>query len=81
MTCVRSRWDVTDEASVSAAVEEVEVSTGSVDVLVDDADIPGTWAAAADVGPVDFRDVDVFAPLRVTRALLPLPLRGEQLRW
>lgn len=72
--------DVTDDASVAAAAAGVERSTGALDVLINNAGVPGTWASAEDVGPQDFADVfatNVLGAVRVTRAFLPLLRRGS----
>jgi NAD(P)-dependent dehydrogenase (short-subunit alcohol dehydrogenase family) len=67
--------DVTDDASVGAAVERVTAVTGHLDVLVNNAGIIGSLAAPADTGPADFLacfGVNLLGPVRVTRAFLPL---------
>lgn len=75
--------DVTDDASVAEAAAHVQETVGSLDVLVNNAGVPGTWAPAADVGPGDFTDVlatNVLGPVRITRAFLPLLRRGTSPR-
>ncbi|WP_305785124.1 SDR family NAD(P)-dependent oxidoreductase [Symbioplanes lichenis] len=72
--------DVTDDDSVRAAVRQVG---DTLDVLVNNAGVPGTWAPAAEVGPGDFRAVfetNLLGPVRVTQAFLPLLLASEQPR-
>ncbi|MCD2185538.1 SDR family NAD(P)-dependent oxidoreductase [Actinomycetospora soli] len=67
--------DVTDDASVAAAVKEVEASFGALDVLVNNAGVAGTRARPADTGPDEVREVletNVVGPVRVTHAFLPL---------
>jgi NAD(P)-dependent dehydrogenase (short-subunit alcohol dehydrogenase family) len=67
--------DVTSDASVQAAVTTIADQTGHVDVVVNNAGVPGTWATAEDVGPDDFEAVlqtNVLGPVRVSRAFLPL---------
>ncbi|WP_231511488.1 SDR family NAD(P)-dependent oxidoreductase [Chondromyces apiculatus] len=69
--------DVTDDASVAAAAAQIGAQTSSLDLLVNNA---GIYLAAGDGQPsaVQFDtlratyDVNVFGPLRVTRAFLPL---------
>lgn len=65
--------DVTDEASVSAAVSSVVGAAGGVDVLLNNAGV-GTWglqeAFTADQIKAMF-DVNVFGMLRMNRAVLP----------
>lgn len=74
--------DVTDDASVAQAAEEVAAATGgTLDVLVNNAGIPGTHGI--DVADVTSREleavyaVNVFGPVRVFQAFLPL-LKGAQ---
>ena len=65
--------DVTDDASVAAAVYAV----GQVDVLINNAGISGGRVAPAEVAADLMREVfetNVFGVVRVTRAFLPLLL-------
>lgn len=69
------RLDVTDQASVDAAAERVASETGRLDVLINNAGIPGGFVPALDVTPEDVRHVyetNVFGVVRVTRAFVPL---------
>ncbi len=75
--------DVTDDASVAAAVERVSSESGVLDVLVNNAGVPGSWGGPAEIGPADFHDVfevNVVAPARTTRAFLPLLRRSRSPR-
>ncbi|GAA4797871.1 SDR family NAD(P)-dependent oxidoreductase [Actinomycetospora chlora] len=77
--------DVTDDASVAAAVTEVERHTEALDVLVNNAGIAG---AEREVAPADTTaehlrpvlETNVLGPVRVTHALLPLLRRAEHPR-
>jgi NAD(P)-dependent dehydrogenase (short-subunit alcohol dehydrogenase family) len=68
--------DVTDENSVARAAQEVAAATGGrLDVLVNNAGIPGTSAPVAGVTAADVEAVyavNVFGPVRVLHAFLPL---------
>ena len=75
--------DVTDDASVAAAVKEVEDRVGSLDVLVNNAAIVGEMVEPAEAGADVLREAyetNVFGPVRVTRAFLPLLRRAERPR-
>jgi NAD(P)-dependent dehydrogenase (short-subunit alcohol dehydrogenase family) len=72
--------DVTDDASVAAAVAEVGAMTDRLDVLVNNAGIIGSRAAPLETGPSDFLacfGVNLLGPVRVTKAFLPLLSRAE----
>jgi NAD(P)-dependent dehydrogenase (short-subunit alcohol dehydrogenase family) len=72
--------DVTDDASVEAAVAQVGTMTDHVDVLVNNAGIVGATTAPLGTGPSDFLacfGVNLLGPVRVTRAFLPLLSRAE----
>jgi NAD(P)-dependent dehydrogenase (short-subunit alcohol dehydrogenase family) len=75
--------DVADDASVAAAVKEVEDQVGSLDVLVNNAAIVGEMVEPAEAGADVLREAyetNVFGPVRVTRAFLPLLRRAERPR-
>jgi NAD(P)-dependent dehydrogenase (short-subunit alcohol dehydrogenase family) len=66
--------DVTDDASVAAAVETVREG-GGLDVLINNAGISGGRPAFADVTAENLEEVyatNVFGLVRVTQAFLPL---------
>lgn len=67
--------DVTDDASVAAAVETVTGSGTGLDVLVNNAGIIGDGHDTLTTTPADFLPVfgvNVLGPVRVTHAFLPL---------
>lgn len=71
--------DVTDDASVEAAVASIQVRVGHLDVLINNAGILGEVAAPEDMTADQLRDVyetNVFGLVRVTRAFLPLLRKG-----
>ncbi|GAA4911215.1 NAD(P)-dependent dehydrogenase (short-subunit alcohol dehydrogenase family) [Actinomycetospora succinea] len=77
--------DVTDDASVAAAVKEVQDAVETLDVLVNNAGIAGAEReiAPADTTAEDLRAVyetNVLGPVRVTHAFLPLLRRGTHPR-
>jgi NAD(P)-dependent dehydrogenase (short-subunit alcohol dehydrogenase family) len=71
--------DVTSEESVAGAVALVDEQFGRLDVLVNNAGIAGARVGAVDAGPDELRAVyetNVFGPVRVTQAFLPLLRRS-----
>ncbi|WP_341395327.1 SDR family NAD(P)-dependent oxidoreductase [Arthrobacter sp. G119Y2] len=71
--------DVTDDASVKAAVATLEEQVGHLDVLINNAGILGEVAAPEDMTADQLRhvyDTNVFGLVRVTRAFLPLLRKG-----
>ena len=71
--------DVTDDASVAAAAEEVEARFGRLDVLVNNAGVTGGMVPPLDTGPAEMRtalETNVVGPVRVTREFLPLLRRS-----
>ncbi|HET6953219.1 MAG TPA: SDR family NAD(P)-dependent oxidoreductase, partial [Acidimicrobiales bacterium] len=71
--------DVTDDASVAAAVAQVGETTGHLDVLINNAGLVGARVGPRETGPADFLacfGVNLLGPVRVTRAFLPLLARA-----
>jgi NAD(P)-dependent dehydrogenase (short-subunit alcohol dehydrogenase family) len=67
--------DVTDDASVQAAADDVAAHEGTVDVLVNNAGVSGPFTPADELTAADAAavyDVNVFGIVRVTHAFLPL---------
>jgi NAD(P)-dependent dehydrogenase (short-subunit alcohol dehydrogenase family) len=66
---------VEDDASVKSAADRVSHEDGKLDALVNNAGISGAFADPADQAIDDIRRVyetNVFGPIRVTQAFLPL---------
>ncbi|HEV7760905.1 MAG TPA: SDR family oxidoreductase [Acidimicrobiales bacterium] len=73
--------DVTDERTIAAAAEQVEAEHGRLDVLVNNAAVPGAALAGkpSETPPDALRQVfetNVFGVVAVTNALLPLLRRS-----
>ncbi len=67
--------DVTDQASIEAAVKQIEAEHGALDILVNNAGIGGTWAAPSETTLDSMREVfdtNLFGVVAVTNAFLPL---------
>jgi NAD(P)-dependent dehydrogenase (short-subunit alcohol dehydrogenase family) len=68
--------DVTDEASVRAAAARIEAEDGKLDVLINNAGISGREMTTPSQQSIDdirmVYETNVFAPVRVTQAFLPL---------
>lgn len=75
--------DVTSDASVAAAVSRVDEAQGRLDVLVNNAAITGPVVGPLETGADEMREcyeTNVFGPVRLTRAFLPLMRRSAQPR-
>lgn len=75
--------DVGDEASVKAAAEQLGTETSSLDVLVNNAGIIVDTAGPSEARMVDIKsvyEINVFGPIRVTQAFLPLMKAAEGAR-
>ncbi|AZN43503.1 SDR family NAD(P)-dependent oxidoreductase [Paenibacillus albus] len=67
--------DVTDDASVKKAAEEIERKEGRIDILINNAGIPGSHVKAEDLNAdamLQVYDTNVFGIVRVTHHFLPL---------
>ncbi|MFF6980247.1 SDR family oxidoreductase [Streptomyces sp. NPDC008343] len=75
--------DVTSDASVATAVQLVRAHTDRLDVLVNNAGAPGHVVPPADATVEDVHpvfDTNVYGPIRVTHAFLPLLEAAEHPR-
>ncbi|MEU7144263.1 SDR family oxidoreductase [Nocardia sp. NPDC046473] len=75
--------DVTSTDSIAAAVAAVGARITALDVLINNAGIPGAFIPPQETQAADFRAVfetNVFAPVQVTHAFLPLLRAATQPR-
>jgi NAD(P)-dependent dehydrogenase (short-subunit alcohol dehydrogenase family) len=76
--------DVDDDASVAAAAKEADAGVGTIDVLVNNAAVAGhPLFEPAETGVEELRaafETNLFGPVRVTHAFLPLLRRAERPR-
>ncbi|BCJ47295.1 short-chain dehydrogenase [Actinoplanes ianthinogenes] len=75
--------DVTSDASVADAVRLVRDHTDTLDVLINNAGAPGRIVAPADATADELHavyDTNVYGPIRVTHAFLPLLRAAENPR-
>lgn len=73
--------DVTDDKSVLDAAAIVQAADGKLDVLINNAGIPGSYAAPGEQILAEIQTVyqtNVFGPIRVTQAFLPLLRASDQ---
>jgi NAD(P)-dependent dehydrogenase (short-subunit alcohol dehydrogenase family) len=72
--------DVTDDRSVGAAAAGLQAEEGHLDVLVNNAGIPGLFKPPAETTAADLMavyDTNVYGAVRVTHAMLPLLERSD----
>jgi NAD(P)-dependent dehydrogenase (short-subunit alcohol dehydrogenase family) len=75
--------DVTSDESVTEAVRLVRLHTDRLDVLINNAGAPGKVVPPADATADDIHpvyDTNVYGPIRVTHAFLPLLQAADQPR-
>ncbi|NRQ37301.1 SDR family NAD(P)-dependent oxidoreductase [Nonomuraea sp. NN258] len=75
--------DVTSDASVAGAVKLVREHADRLDVLINNAGAPGGGVAPADATAEEIHsvyDTNVYGPVRVTHAFLPLLRAADQPR-
>ncbi|WP_067821502.1 SDR family oxidoreductase [Actinomadura kijaniata] len=75
--------DVTSDASVAGAVRLVREHTDRLDVLINNAGTPGNVVAPADATAEEIHavyDTNVYGPVRVTHAFLPLLRAADEPR-
>ncbi|MEO3802177.1 SDR family oxidoreductase [Nonomuraea sp. B1E8] len=75
--------DVTSDTSVADAVGLVREHTDRLDVLINNAGAPGSFVAPADATAEEIHsvyDTNVYGPVRVTHAFLPLLRAAEHPR-
>jgi NAD(P)-dependent dehydrogenase (short-subunit alcohol dehydrogenase family) len=73
--------DVTSDQSVHSAAAQVEAADGKLDVLINNAGIPGQMTKPSQQSIDDIRSIyetNVFGPIRVTQAFLPLLKAASQ---
>ncbi|MEV6410886.1 SDR family NAD(P)-dependent oxidoreductase [Kribbella sp. NPDC051718] len=72
--------EVTDDESVQNAVKQIQEEVGQLDVLVNNAGVPGPFKPADELTADDFQavyNVNVFGAFRVLNAFLPLLKASE----
>ncbi|MVU76992.1 SDR family NAD(P)-dependent oxidoreductase [Nocardia sp. ET3-3] len=83
MTVIMVPLDVTSDESVTAAARLVGEHTDRLDVLINNAGAPGGAVPPADATVADLHavyDTNVYGPVRVTHAFLPLLQAAENPR-
>jgi len=78
------RLDVTDQSTIDAARERIEVDPDRLDVLVNNAGITGPWADRAAEEDLDQAhavvETNLFGAWRLTQAMMPLLRRSDDAR-
>lgn len=72
---------VEDGASVQSAIERIQQEDGKLDVLINNAAMPGAFVEPADQDIEDIRqvyDINVLGPIRMIQAAIPLLKAGSQ---
>lgn len=73
--------DVTDDASVDSAAEQIMQKEGHLDVLINNAGIPGAFAKPEEITSdvmLKVYDTNVFGIVRVIHSFLPLLKKSEE---
>jgi NAD(P)-dependent dehydrogenase (short-subunit alcohol dehydrogenase family) len=71
--------EVTSQKDIQAAVEAVAQTTGSLDLLVNNAGVskPGNFGSLTEKAMQETFAVNTFAPVLITQAFVPLLLNGQ----
>jgi NAD(P)-dependent dehydrogenase (short-subunit alcohol dehydrogenase family) len=72
---------VEDDASVQSAIERIQQEDGKLDVLINNAAMPGAFVDPVDQDIEDIRqvyDINVLGPIRMIQAAIPLLKAGSQ---
>ncbi|KAE8148524.1 hypothetical protein BDV25DRAFT_168385 [Aspergillus avenaceus] len=74
------KLDITNEDSVTAAVQTITATFGKLDILINNAGVMGNYALIGESDPKawwDVFDVNIRGAYIVTRAMIPLLLKGD----
>ncbi|KAG0300057.1 hypothetical protein BGZ98_009520 [Dissophora globulifera] len=78
---IKLQMDVVSETSVAQAAKQVEQACGHLDILINNAGYAETWVPVAETDPAEWWkswEINVKGVYLVTRAFLPLLLKGSQ---